>query len=689
MKKRNHIFLTTATLFFVSFLITSVFLRAGTQDIASQSETKTEAPQSAISEQTDTIAAALTDVQKIPFARGFISNANSLGLVEIQRILRAKVTELTPKVLGQTGKKLTSLEREKIATPDFVFAVSANEFFRNVNPADFKKLTRNDRKQVAKFLRWLFSNPEVFLQFNELGPIPHEVATAKESPAWFSEWFELYTRRADSRKGLGRKAAIVLAQVNACGKIYHNPAEKTLPAKDILARFAWFMKSASEKIFLSDVDKMSAADLRFILGTHFSLTDLIWCQNRMNQPGFQWKHADTIAKSHRLVSYRSKNDNNVHISDTHKFYEGNPLTIETYTRYGGTCVAVSRTGAAFCTAAGIPVFLALQPNHLAFFWKDSTNAWHGGNSLAGWHFSSDQKRLLPWPGIPEKVILYDEFHRDKQSARESLLLTQAARNERPASPNCLALNMRALEINAQNYEALEGLLQIFSTTGNRNTMDNLREYLLGSGLAGFEKHPLVLLEALENSKFGTLLQTTKSRKEYAPFCTEIYDRFARAANIALPGAADVATIRFYARIFPGIQQKLNDVHHPSEMLKRLKDHLASLPPNAIAPTLSELELLLFSQFTSLARTTTTPSSVYTNSQQTAASFFSLYLMLCERSPRHKKNALQFLNTLGAETSIPSDLLLAWKKQIDSISGKSTPARSVKPTTKKLAKNTKR
>ncbi|MDR2512952.1 MAG: hypothetical protein LBD01_04055 [Puniceicoccales bacterium] len=681
MKKQNHTLLTTAALFLVISLVLPVFLHAGNQNITSPDEAKTGEPRSAIPLQSDSIATTLSDVQKIPFARRFLSNTSSLGLAEIQKILRGKVAELTSKILGQHGKKLTARERKKIAEPDFVFAVSSNEFFRNVTPADFKRLAKRDRKQVAEFLRWLFSNPEIFLQFNELGPIPHKEANAKESPPWFSEWFELYTRREDSRKGLGRKAAIALAQVNACGKIYRNSIDKALPAKDVLERFSWFMKSASEGIFLSDVDKMSAGDLRFILGTHFSLTDLIWCQNRMNQPGFQWKSADTIAQSYRLVPYRSKNANNVHISDTHKFYEGNPLTIETYTRYGGTCVAVSRTGAAFCAAAGVPVFLALQPNHLAFFWKNSEGIWHGGNNLAGWHFSIDQKRLIPWPGIPEKVILYDEFHRDKRKIRESLLLTQAARNERPASPTHIALNMRALEMNAQNCEALEELLQIFSTTTDRKTINRLCEYLLDSGLSGFEKYPLILLDALENSKFITLLQATKSRKEYARLCGGIYNRFARAEKTALPGAADIATIRFYARIFPGIKGKLNDVHHLSEMRKHLKTHHTTLSPNSIAPSMSELELLLSSQFEPIGKIDLTTPHVHKNSRQTAANFFSIYSMLCERSPRHKRTALQFLDTLGSETSIPGDLLLAWKQQIGGISNKSTPTRPAKPSKK--------
>jgi hypothetical protein len=155
-----------------------------------------------------------------------------------------------------------------------------------------------------------------------------------------------------------------------------------------------------------------------------------------------------------MTPYRSKNTLGIHVSSTKEFYEGKPLTIETYTRYGGECAAVSRTGAAFTAAAGVPVFLSIQPNHLAYFWKDTTGRWRGGNDIHGMNYSNDQKGLIPWCGSPALALLYDEFHSNLEKSRDSLITLWAASSAHIQAPQKQELYKQALRQNPRNYEAL-------------------------------------------------------------------------------------------------------------------------------------------------------------------------------------------------------------------------------------------
>jgi hypothetical protein len=385
----------------------------------------------------DRVGAVLAAPSQIPFAVRLAAEAQSGDLKKIKDRVAQKVS----------GFSNASVKDDKLLeSKEFVFAVTANEFFQRISAEEIRLFGKKNPRKTGEFLAWLCQNPEVMLQFNEIGPLLGRAST------YFNEWEEIYQQRPESREGLGRRAALTVAHANACGQLYNHLQG---PKVSALSRYDWFMKSSKDGVFLRDVKSLSHFDLRFVVGGLFSNEDLEWCQKRYREPSFRWKDAENIFRGYRIVSYRKINKEGVPLSQRFKFYGNKPQSIPGYAEYGGVCVALSRTGSAFCCAAGVPTFMVLQPNHLAFMWKSKSGHWNTGNDIRGWNFSREYKNELPWHGTPTLVFLYDTFHGDTEKSRESLLYTWLAKTARNSTTRRLEIYKKALQKSPYNYEALQ------------------------------------------------------------------------------------------------------------------------------------------------------------------------------------------------------------------------------------------
>lgn len=391
--------------------------------------------------------------------------------------------------------------------------------------------------------------------------------------------------------------------------------------------------------FLRDVKTMTHFDLRYILGTHFSNSDLEWCQTTYQKPGFAWKDADKIAGSYRITPYRSKNSRGIHVSSTKEFYEGKPLTIETYTQYGGECTAVSRTGAAFTAAAGVPVFLAVQPNHLAYFWKDSTGRWRGANDIFGMNYSRDQKELVPWHGPPSLALLYDEFHNNLENSRNSLITLWTAHSTNTPAQQKPELYKHALQQNPHNYEAFFSLLQ-HSSVPPRGKEEFRRNFSI-ENYPCLKNYPLVLEELLNRMEDGNLAAITSKQNKPPPrkasalgrqqeqaYQHKVYASFISGKE-AIPGSAHLASLRFFLHQNPELGLSTDGRTH--DLNNRIKTFIGKAASINTKRMQEQLETALKS---------------VVKHKEIRTHFIDYYYLLTERNPNLKKQSMVFLETLS-------------------------------------------
>jgi hypothetical protein len=610
----------------------------------------------------DFVGDVFKEPEKIPMLRGLAAGAGDVNISELRRRLGAQVKDLAGSTLKKPGFG---------GNRDFVFAVVVHEFFSRVSAEDIALFRKKDRTKTANFLRWLYKNPELILHFNELGPV------TGNSGVFFNDWLELWTQRPDSHNGLGKKAAMILAHLNACG-FQRNNVPKQAPAAHIIARYDWFMKSANAGVFLRDVKTMTHFDLRYVLGTHFQNSDLEWCQATYQKPGFAWKGADKIAGSYRMTPYRSKNALGVHVSKTKEFYEGKPPSIETYTRYGGEYTAVSRTGAAFAAAAGVPVFLAVQPNHLSYFWKDTTGHWRGANDIYGLNYSRDQKELVPWRGPPSLALLHDEFHKDLAKSRDSLITLWAANSAGIQAPQKLELYKQALQQNPQNYEAFLSLLQLYAA--NPRGKDEFQRNFTVENYPCLKRHPLVLEELLARMEDGSLIATSPRENRQTPrkpnatgrqqeraYQHKIYTSFATGKE-AVPGSAHLAALRFFLRKTP-------ELGNPEGLDKDLNNRIKTSIVKVTSPNAKRIQEQLETAIKGMAK----HKAIRDN-------FLEHYHHLCVQHPNLREQSIVFLKSLSP-LGIPREELENWQTRFAQIKEKRDRANTQKTTTRGNKKKT--
>lgn len=571
------------------------------------------------------VVEALAKPEKILMAKRLSDDARNVNLVNIRTMLLQRVHELADPALKEAGTGWNN---------DFVYATVAHEFFRRINDEDFISLRKKDRKQTEAFLRWLYNNPEVMLNFVEIGPTP------QNSRMFFSDWFDIWVQRPESREGMGRKAAIAVAHARACGLI-RNHMGPTPPTLTTLARYDWFMNSAKKKVFLRNVAELSHFDLRFVLGAVFSNEDLEWCQNRYQAPGFQWKSADQLHSSYHLTRYREKNASGASPNNGKVFYEKKPETIQVYTEYGGVCVQVSRTGGAFCLAAGIPVFLVTQPDHLAFFWKNTKGRWCAGNDISGWNFSEDYQGVLPWRGPAATIFLYDKFHSDLKTSRESLIHTWAGNALPHPLSRRISFYRKALQKNAFNLEALRALT--WAGAASNTGREEIRSFVFDTTLPLLSEHPLVLEDFVKNRRYANYFQGSTSRKSAAEYQERVYKLIALGKG----NSATVAATRFFLWSNPPMRVNFgnrSDFLHP-----KISEHLK----NAVMDEKKAMEALQL------------PLSASMNNTAIAGRFFEYYLLVIKRKPALKSNAVHFLSSMKVDDS--TKIIVAnWKSQVEAV-----------------------
>jgi hypothetical protein len=453
-----------------------------------------------------------------------------LNVYSVRSLALSKVRSLSVKDLENTKSPQYD---------DFVCALVAHEFFRQIDDKASARVSRLPSKQKEGFMKWLMDDPALLRQFVEIGPIhPY-------NPAFLADWAEIWEKRKSSRTGFGQRVAIALAHANACGHLENHIVRQPLKA---LERYDWLVKSEAAGLFLRDMKKISLSDLRYIAGARFSNEDLEWCQKYYTTTPVHWKSADKVWVGCGVTPYRTwrnlPNGKRAHVSQSKLFYENNTQSIPVYAKYGGQCVPVARTGAAFCAAAGTPAFLVGQPGHLAFIWKGANGKWECGYNVAGWHNSWEYKGDMPWHGPPELVAVYEKFHADKASARQSLLYLWLG-NATPDRSAKIGFYKTSLEKSARNYTALAGLLGLFSNrSGNQQA---LRDFLFAKVFPFYGETPLVVEETLRGSLFANHVRGTSGKTREA-FLARGGALFANSQNThSREDSVGVAALRFFLR----------------------------------------------------------------------------------------------------------------------------------------------
>jgi hypothetical protein len=472
---------------------------------------------------------ALGEVKSLVIAKQLASTAPSLNISGIRSALAAKTALAIQKGLDKKDAKEYN-ER--------VYAIVAHEFFRRIDPRTMQQVQKKHRKHAPDFLRWLAETPEVMLEFIELGPTPYVESS------FLSDWAEIWQKYPESRTGAGRTLAVALAHANLCGHMNNHIVRHNISAVE---RYGWLAKSLKANAFLRDVKTMSHFDLRFVAGARFSDKDLEWCQNYYATRPVSWKSPDRVHLAMRETTYRQRNSKGVHVSQSKVFYEGNAQSIPVYVKYGGMCVPVSRTGVAFCSAAGVPAFLVVQPDHLAFYWKDTGGRWRGGNDIRGWQNSREYLGDMPWHGTPAVILLYDQFHSDLGKSRESLLYSWlgngAAALNQPAQR--FALYKTAVEKDPLNYEAVESLLGMFSARSAN--AKQIREFMFSNVFPAYKEHPFVTELILGSALMDGYLRHERDQIVRRAHVVRIGTVFAKSEGRPAFDSQRVAVLRFFLR----------------------------------------------------------------------------------------------------------------------------------------------
>jgi hypothetical protein len=464
------------------------------------------------------------------FVRDLSSTTSRLNVASARSLAFSKIRALSIKDLENTKSPKYD---------DYVCALAAHEFFRQINSKAADLLLRLPSKQTTGFMKWLVEDPSLLRQFVEIGPIhPY-------NPAFLADWAEIWEKRPSSRKGFGQRAALALAHANACGHLENHIVRQPLKA---LERYDWMVKSETAGLFLRNMKEVSLSDLRYIAGARFSNEDLEWCQNYYTTNSVSWKTADKIWQGCGVTQYRTWRDiakgKRVHVSHSKLFYEKNTQSIPVYAKYGGQCVPVARTGAAFCAAAGTPAFLVAQPGHLAYMWKRTNGKWECGYSMFGWQNSWEYKGDMPWHGPPELIDVYEKFHADKASAQKSLLFLWLGNAvlDRPAK---IAFYKMALERSAFNYDALLRLLGQFSNQSGSQKL--LLDFLFEKVLSAYSETPLVVEELMRRDLFGHHVRGVSAKTREA-FLSRGGALFAKSINThGKENAVSAAALRFFLR----------------------------------------------------------------------------------------------------------------------------------------------
>jgi hypothetical protein len=209
------------------------------------------------------------------------------------------------------------------------------------------------------------------------------------------------------------------------------------------------------------------------------------------------------------------------------------------------CVPVSRTGVAFCSAAGVPAFLVVQPDHLAFYWKDTGGRWRGGYDILGWHNSREYLGDMPWHGTPAIMLLYDAFHSDLGKSRESLLYSWLGNSAGSLNQfsHRFALYKTALEKNPLNYEAVDALLAMCRPQSTN--AKQARELMFSCVFPAYKEHPLIIELILRNPVLEGYMKRELGLLGRRVYLARIGDVFAKSEGRPTFDSHRFAALRFF------------------------------------------------------------------------------------------------------------------------------------------------
>ena len=165
----------------------------------------------------------------------------------------------------------------------------------------------------------------------------------------------------------------------------------------------------------------TAWHLRYVVGTWQTEDEHIWA--RENTPEGYDNPAKIGDATHRMMTYKLKNDDGFSVFHRASYYYYLPLTLEAMHRVGGVCGAISKVAAGMCHSYGVPATPVGQPGHCAYIWMRN-GRWVLGNDVSGWGTSNTHSGIqYTWM----KPAYYFRLMNDAQKNLESYRLSEKMR----------------------------------------------------------------------------------------------------------------------------------------------------------------------------------------------------------------------------------------------------------------------
>ncbi|XP_063678769.1 uncharacterized protein LOC134814536 [Bolinopsis microptera] len=154
---------------------------------------------------------------------------------------------------------------------------------------------------------------------------------------------------------------------------------------DWKARYQTYMRWSEEDVLFSPFFEGTAWHLRYVVGSWQTEEEHIWA--RENTPEGYDNPSKIGGATHRMMSYKLKNDDGTSVHAGSPYYYYLPVSLKSMHEIGGVCGAISKFAAGMCHAYGVAAVPVGQPGHCAYIWYRGGN-WVLGNDVSGWGSSN-------------------------------------------------------------------------------------------------------------------------------------------------------------------------------------------------------------------------------------------------------------------------------------------------------------
>ena len=236
----------------------------------------------------------------------------------------------------------------------------------------------------ADCLGWLLADPAALAMFLGSG----EPAAGK--------WPEAMRVLAKVAAAPAHREGLALRLSIATALIFAEPVKWMADGSliDPVARVDNFLKWDAEGALFPSFRDLSAWELRFVVGSWSSDSDLVWARANIKA---ELKERAKVGEGAHMLAYKDTNPSGVSVQAGGKFYDNKPMTLAIMLEYGGVCGAISRFGTSMSQAFGVPAMPVGQPGHCAFIWQKEPHAWSINNDISGWAESGCHAGIFtPW-----------------------------------------------------------------------------------------------------------------------------------------------------------------------------------------------------------------------------------------------------------------------------------------------------